>query len=131
MKLLDIRAFELKSSVHDVFDHVWNTLVHVDLDEGTLSIQESRESKSRVPLDRTVTWTDGIKAEAMSLSDAVVGLKAYKEVDERMAQLWFDLDRAIVGPRTDIGRGSIPGIHVDHVSLCAMPCFPLEQQVTT
>jgi len=61
----------------------------------------------------------------MSLSDAVVGLKAYKEVDERMAQLWFDLDNAIVGPRTDIGRVTIPGIHVKDVSACAVPLSSL------
>ena len=57
----------------------------------------------------------------MSLSDAVIGLKAYKEVDDRMVQLWLDLDRTIVGPRTDINRESLPGIHVADVSIFVMP----------
>lgn len=35
------------------------------------------------------------------MSDAVVGLKAYKETDERMEQLWRNLDGAIVSPRMD------------------------------
>lgn len=35
----------------------------------------------------------------MNLSDAVIGLRAYKEVDERMEQLWRHLDSAIVSPR--------------------------------
>ena len=52
----------------------------------------------------------------MNLSDAVIGLKAYKEVDDRMIQLWHGLDRAIVGPRTDIESQTLPGIHVKEVT---------------
>jgi len=48
MRLLDIRAFELKSAVHDVFDHVWKALIHVDMDSGILSISQTSES-SRHP----------------------------------------------------------------------------------
>lgn len=94
MKLLDIRAFELKSDVHDVFDHVWKSLVEVDVDKQQISVSETRDG------------------EAMSLSDAVIGLKAYKEVDQRMAQLWHDIDRAVVGPRTNIGNETLPSIQV-------------------
>jgi centromere/kinetochore protein ZW10 len=43
MKLLDIRAFELKSDVHEVFDHVWKALVHVDVQNGRLSVCETRK----------------------------------------------------------------------------------------
>lgn len=92
IKLLDIRAFELKSDVHEVFDHIWRTLVNVDVEAQTISITESREN------------------EAMSMSDAVIGLQAYKEVDQRMSQLWHDIDNAIVGPRTDIRSASIPNV---------------------
>jgi centromere/kinetochore protein ZW10 len=53
----------------------------------------------------------------MSLADAVVGLKAYKEVDERMKKLWHDLDQAIVGPRMDIANSSPPAITVHGVCL--------------
>jgi centromere/kinetochore protein ZW10 len=94
-RLLDIRAFELKSNVHEVFDHVWKALIHVDIDERSISITESKDG------------------EAMSLSDAVVGLQAYKEVDQRMAQLWHDFDLAIVGPRMNIGNKTLPAIMSD------------------
>ena len=46
MKLLDLRAFELKSAVHDVFDHVWNSLVRVDKENGKTAIFQSREGNA-------------------------------------------------------------------------------------
>ena len=98
VRLLDIRAFELKSDVHDVFDRVWNTLVHVDVDGRTVSIADSRPD------------------EPMTLSDALVGLKAYKEVDQRATQLWRDINRAIFIPRLEAGQESLPGIRIDGVS---------------
>lgn len=51
----------------------------------------------------------------MSLADAVIGLKAYKEVDQRMAVLWHGLDEALVRPRTVIDRGDVPTIQVMNV----------------
>lgn len=54
----------------------------------------------------------------MNLSDAVVGLQAYKEVDERSKQLWQDVDRAVLIPRMDISQDTLPAIHVDGVSTC-------------
>ncbi|EHK25981.1 uncharacterized protein TRIVIDRAFT_211539 [Trichoderma virens Gv29-8] len=95
MKLLDLRAFELKSDIHQVFDHVWKTLVQVDTDLGKVAIYNTRQD------------------EKMVLDDAVVGLKAYKEVDERMEQLWHNLDAAVVSPRMDATRSNIPGIKVE------------------
>lgn len=56
----------------------------------------------------------------MSLSDAVIGLKAYKEVDQRMSELWHELDRAIVAPRTDVLRSPLPSIAVGEVSLVVL-----------
>ena len=99
MRLLDMRAFELKSDVHDVFDHVWRALVNVDVERGRVTIYDSRDD------------------EAMNLQDAVVGLKAYKEVDKRMAQFWHDLDKAIVAPRTDIERSPLASVQVSGVGL--------------
>ncbi|KAI0133207.1 hypothetical protein F4776DRAFT_146215 [Hypoxylon sp. NC0597] len=84
MKLLDLRAFELKSAVHDVFDRVWDSLIQVDTENGKLAVFQTRED------------------EQMGLADAVVGSKAYKEVDQRMTSFWHRLDEAIVGPRTNI-----------------------------
>lgn len=52
----------------------------------------------------------------MSLSDAVIGLKAYKEVDQRMALLWHNVDEAIIKPRTDIKSPELPSITTDGVS---------------
>ena len=46
----------------------------------------------------------------MTLEDAVVGLKAYKEVDERMEQLWRNVDAAVVSPRMDTKATSLPKI---------------------
>ena len=52
----------------------------------------------------------------MSLSDAVIGLKAYKEVDERATQLWHDIESAILLPRMSINNDTLPGIHIEGVS---------------
>lgn len=101
MKLLDIRAFELKSDVHEVFERVWKALVHVDLEQKTLTVTQSRDG------------------EPMSLPDAVIGLKAYKEVDQRMALLWHDLDTAIIGPRTNLAGPRLPTIYVNDTILKA------------
>ncbi|KAJ4863989.1 hypothetical protein T069G_00519 [Trichoderma breve] len=95
MKLLDLRAFELKSDIHQVFDHVWKTLIQVDADLGRVAIYNTRQD------------------EKMVLEDAVIGLQAYKEVDERMEQLWHNLDAAVVSPRMDARRSNIPGIRVE------------------
>jgi protein transport protein DSL1/ZW10 len=46
----------------------------------------------------------------MTLYDAVIGLKAYKEVDERMEQLWRNIDGAIISPRMDKNAASLPKI---------------------
>lgn len=95
VKLLDLRTFELKNTVHEVLDHVWKTLVHVDVEKMSISIMETEDG------------------EAMSLSDAVVGLKAYKEVDQRMAQLWHEIDQAVLGPRMDIEQQVLQSVLVE------------------
>ncbi|KAI0443878.1 hypothetical protein F4803DRAFT_286687 [Xylaria telfairii] len=99
MKLLDIRAFELKSAVHDVFDHVWSSLVQVDAPNSRVTVFKSRED------------------EQMSLADAVIGLKAYKEVDKRMSVLWQGLDRILIRPRTSRERQNVPTIRVENSTL--------------
>ncbi|RYP22377.1 hypothetical protein DL765_001729 [Monosporascus sp. GIB2] len=104
MKLLDMRAFELKSAVHDVFDRIWNSLVQVDSEKGKVTVYENRHD------------------EPMSLSDAVIGLKAYKEVNQRMALLWHSVDEAIISPRTDLNNSNLPSIIADDVSLPSQLC---------
>lgn len=91
-RLLDSRAFELKNTVHEVFEHVWKALVQVDVEAKTVLINQTRQG------------------EAMSLTDAVIGLKSYKEVDQRMAHFWHEVDQAVIGPRLDIDNPSPPGI---------------------
>ncbi len=115
IRLLDIRAFELKSDVHDVFDHVWKALIHVDVENHKVSVSSTREGKlghsglhCRLPLTRV--------DEPMSLEDAVIGLKAYKEVDQRMSQLWQDINQAVLLPRMDMTKSTLPGIHAQDVS---------------
>ncbi|KAF4974492.1 hypothetical protein FZEAL_8608 [Fusarium zealandicum] len=95
MKILDLRSFELKSSVHEVFDHIWKALIHVDIET------------------RQIAVYDNVKDEQMCLSDAVIGLRAYKEVDERMEQLWRNVDAAVVTPRMDTRNETLPAIQVD------------------
>ncbi|EWZ02546.1 hypothetical protein FOYG_01800 [Fusarium oxysporum NRRL 32931] len=95
MKLLNLRSFELKSSVHEVFDHIWKTLIHVDIETRQFAVYNAVED------------------EQMNLSDAVVGLQAYKEVDERMEQLWRNVDAAIISPRMDIKNNTLPTIQAD------------------
>lgn len=116
IKLLDIRAFELKSDVHEVFDHVWNTLIQVDVENQKVSISSAREGGWRQG-DSTCRRALTIVDEPMSLEDAVIGLKAYKEVDQRMDRLWQEVNRAILLPRLDITRDTLPKLHAEDVSL--------------
>lgn len=55
----------------------------------------------------------------MTLTDAVVGLKAYKELDQRMALLWHSVDGAIVGPRTNIDAPELPRVQTEDVWFCS------------
>ncbi|KAM0329753.1 hypothetical protein ACHAPQ_006619 [Fusarium lateritium] len=54
-----------------------------------------------------------LENEQMSLADAVVGLQAYKEVDERMEQLWRNVDAAIVSPRMDVRNSTFLKVQAD------------------
>lgn len=95
VRLLDVRAGELRHSVHEVFEHVWGALVCVDVEGRSVEVSRTKGG------------------EAMSLADAVVGLKTYKEVDQRMAHFWHEVDQAIVGPRMDLEGSALPAVVVD------------------
>ncbi|KAG6070796.1 hypothetical protein E4U16_006608 [Claviceps sp. LM84 group G4] len=95
VKILDHRAFALKASIHEVFTQVWKELVHFNVEDGKASIRTS------------------LPAGGMTLSEAVIALKAYKETDERMEQLWRNLNGAIVSPRMDKTRQTQFGIKVN------------------
>lgn len=51
----------------------------------------------------------------MSLADAVIGLKAYKEVDQRMGRLWQDINQAVLLPRMDLAKSTLPGLQIQDV----------------
>ncbi|KAG6041598.1 hypothetical protein E4U41_003335 [Claviceps citrina] len=95
IKLLDHRAFALKSSIHQVFNQLWKELVHFNVDHGKVTIRES------------------IPAGGMTLSEATIALKSYKETDERMEQMWRNLNGAIVSPRMDKTKHTISGVKVE------------------
>lgn len=51
----------------------------------------------------------------MTLPEAIIGLQAYKEVEDRMSKLWHDVDKAIVFPRMDTQASSLPSIRETEV----------------
>ncbi|KAG5940845.1 hypothetical protein E4U59_002189 [Claviceps monticola] len=95
VKILDHRAFALKASIHEVFTQLWKELVHFNVEDGKVTIRAS------------------LPAGGMTLSEAVIALKAYKETDERMEQLWRNLNGAIISPRMDKTRQTQSGIKVN------------------
>ncbi|KAI6708496.1 hypothetical protein JHW43_008968 [Diplocarpon mali] len=88
MRLLDSRSFELRKQIHDQFSAMWQALIHIDLDGNPTDINQ-----------------------------AIIGLRAYKELDQAAKKLWEDLDEVILKPRTNLQVGSIPSIHVTENSL--------------
>ena len=52
----------------------------------------------------------------MNISQAVIGLKAFKELDDAARKLWEDIDDVILKPRTNLQSGSIPTIQIQGVS---------------
>lgn len=95
MKVLNARSFALKARIHETFDRAWKGILVFDVEAGQATIRDS------------------IPDVQMSLADAAIGLKAYKEVDERMEQLWRNLDAAIFLPRMDQTRQMPPSIRID------------------
>lgn len=102
MRLLDTKCFDLRRFIHDQFTQVWNTLIQVDFDRRTITINKELKEGRHTTLDQ-----------------AIVGLKAYKEVEKAANQLWIDMDDAILKPRTSLrldGRfGPLPAIQIQEV----------------
>ncbi|TIC99080.1 Centromere/kinetochore protein zw10-like protein [Colletotrichum higginsianum] len=61
----------------------------------------------------SLRWLESMASEQMTLSEAIIGLQAYKEVEDRMSRLWHDVDKAIVSPRMDVEASSLPSIRAD------------------
>ncbi|KAH7306101.1 centromere/kinetochore protein-like protein zw10 [Rhexocercosporidium sp. MPI-PUGE-AT-0058] len=99
MRLLDSRCFELRVLIHEQFSTIWKALIIVDREESTITI--NRE----VPGDTT------------NIDQAVIGLKAYKELDDAAKKLWGDLDEVVLKPRTNLQTGTMPTIKAHGNSL--------------
>ncbi|PVH71756.1 centromere/kinetochore protein-like protein zw10 [Cadophora sp. DSE1049] len=99
MRLLDSRCFELRVHLHEQFSAVWKTLISIDREQSKITINRD------IPGDTT------------NISQAVIGLKAYKELDDAAKKLWEDLDDVILKPRTNLQAGSIPTVQVNGNSL--------------
>ncbi|KAF4626360.1 hypothetical protein G7Y89_g11800 [Cudoniella acicularis] len=95
MRILDTRSFDLRAFIHEQFESVWNGLVQFDLDQRTLTVNKS------------------IPSETMTLDQAMVGLKAYKEVESAARKIWDDLDHVILKPRTELRVGNLPSIQIE------------------
>ncbi|KAK0109492.1 hypothetical protein ONS95_002182 [Cadophora gregata] len=99
MRLLDSRCFELRVHIREQFSTVWETLISIDREQAKITI--NRE----------------IQGDTTDISQAVIGLKAYKELDDAAKKLWEDLDEVILKPRTNLQAGTIPTIQVKENSL--------------
>ncbi|RCI11782.1 hypothetical protein L249_7658 [Ophiocordyceps polyrhachis-furcata BCC 54312] len=113
MKLLRLRSSELYSGIHDVFDRQWKSLICFDVETGKFAVFGNLGGKEERTTDETQirAWPLTILPDdTISLDDAVVGFKAFKEIDERMEQLWRNLDAAIISPRMDKSKDPLPAI---------------------
>ncbi|EKD13112.1 centromere kinetochore protein [Drepanopeziza brunnea f. sp. 'multigermtubi' MB_m1] len=99
MRLLDSRSFELRMQIHEQFATIWKELINVKPDHAVITI------------NRVLPGT------AMDIDQAIIGLKAYKELDQAAKKFWEDLDDVILKPRTNLSAGSIPSIQVTGNSL--------------
>jgi protein transport protein DSL1/ZW10 len=45
IRLLDDRAFDLRASIHEDFNAVWDALVHVEVDTGCITIDNELEGE--------------------------------------------------------------------------------------
>jgi hypothetical protein len=47
----------------------------------------------------------------------LVGLKAYKELDQAAQKAWENFDEIVLKPRTELVPGNLPTIQIQEVSL--------------
>lgn len=84
VRLLESRALELQTSIHEQFLHIWRALVHFDSDHGSLVINQT------------------IEGEFMNLDQAIIVLQSYKEVPKAAKEFWQDFDHIILKPRAEL-----------------------------
>ncbi|PSS00836.1 hypothetical protein BD289DRAFT_402349 [Coniella lustricola] len=94
LRLLDVRAIELKETVHNVFEQVWQGLIQVDAHQKRVSIQQTAEDNH------------------MTITDAATALDLFEETNQRMAHLWHGIDSAIICHRMDVHSARVPAVMV-------------------
>ncbi|PMD15693.1 centromere/kinetochore protein-like protein zw10 [Hyaloscypha hepaticicola] len=98
VRILDSKCFDQRHTIHEQFTNVWNKLVQVDRDQKAIIINKE------------------LPNEGTNLDLAIIGLKAFKELEKVANQLWKDLDETIIRPRTvlplDGSVGSLSAIIV-------------------
>ncbi|KAH6673050.1 centromere/kinetochore protein-like protein zw10 [Halenospora varia] len=95
MRILDARSFELRTLIHEQFEAIWEVLIHMDVEQCSLTVNKS------------------LSSEPMNLDQAMVGLKAYNEVESAAKKLWDNLDNYILKPRTELRTGNLPSIQIE------------------
>ncbi|KAF8850831.1 hypothetical protein BDZ45DRAFT_184064 [Acephala macrosclerotiorum] len=101
LRLLDQRAFDLRTHIREQLLNVWYALVHIQEENGLV----------------TVKIHDKLPNEPTTLNDAVIGFKSFKSLDTVAKKLWETLDSTIFKYRMDIGAGSLPSIEIDQNTL--------------
>ncbi|PMD34525.1 centromere/kinetochore protein-like protein zw10 [Hyaloscypha variabilis F] len=84
VRILDSKCFDQHRHIYEQFTNVWNGLVNVDLKQRSITINKNSPDQG----------TD--------LEQAIIGLKAFKELDKAAERLWLDLDDTILKPRTNL-----------------------------
>ncbi|PHH79498.1 hypothetical protein CDD80_4609 [Ophiocordyceps camponoti-rufipedis] len=85
----------LQSGVQALFDRQWKSLISFDVESGKFAVYSNVDSGT------------------ISLDQAAMGFKAFKEMDERMEQLWRSLDAAIISPRMDKSKTALQAIETE------------------
>lgn len=101
LKTLSARSFSLKSRIHGITDQAWKQLLDFSVENKRASVRDH---------------APGVQ---LGLEDAAIALEAYKEIDERMEQLWHNLDASIFSPRMDPDRDQHQSISIqeEHLQL--------------
>jgi hypothetical protein len=106
---LDIHVL-ISATIDVVFNHfmdVWKALIRFDMAESTVTISET------VPFDSSLKD----QGSQTSISDAAAILASYKLLDELAVQVWENIDRVILKPRTDIRSGSLRTMEIHKVDM--------------
>ncbi|KAE9366406.1 centromere/kinetochore protein-like protein zw10 [Stipitochalara longipes BDJ] len=84
VRILDAKCFDQRRNIHEQFTKVWNGLVNVDFNQNIITINKD------------------LPDQGTNLEQAIIGLKAFKELDKAAEKLWIDLDKTILRPRTNL-----------------------------